>query len=109
MILMNRISASEVNANPKDTANWPKGVWTLPPTFALGEQDNAKCGYRGGRQLRAEVPYAHAVSKGEVGPRWQVLAFKHRGSAGPVAELRPDATGDRLIVEGPRRLSRYTI
>jgi predicted methyltransferase len=34
--------ASEINANPKDTANWPKGVWTLPPTFALGDQDKAK-------------------------------------------------------------------
>ena len=22
---------SEVNANPKDTADWEKGVWTLPP------------------------------------------------------------------------------
>jgi predicted methyltransferase len=34
--------ASEINANPNDTANWPKGVWTLPPTFALGDQDRAK-------------------------------------------------------------------
>jgi predicted methyltransferase len=34
--------SSEINANPKDTANWPKGVWTLPPTFALGDQDRAK-------------------------------------------------------------------
>ncbi len=33
---------SEINANPKDTADWPKGVWTLPPTFALGDQDRAK-------------------------------------------------------------------
>jgi predicted methyltransferase len=36
------VGASEINANPKDTANWPKGVWTLPPTFALGDQDKAK-------------------------------------------------------------------
>jgi predicted methyltransferase len=36
------VGASEVDANPKDTANWPKGVWTLPPTYALGEQDKAK-------------------------------------------------------------------
>jgi len=36
------IAASEIDANPKDTANWPKGVWTLPPTFALGDQDKAK-------------------------------------------------------------------
>ena len=36
------VAASEIDANPKDTANWPKGVWTLPPTFALGDQDKAK-------------------------------------------------------------------
>lgn len=33
---------SEVLANPKDTKNWEKGVWTLPPTLALGEQDREK-------------------------------------------------------------------
>ena len=31
--------ASEVNANPKDTTDWPQGVWTLPPTFAMGDKD----------------------------------------------------------------------
>jgi len=36
------VGSSEINANPKDTANWPKGVWTLPPTFALGDLDRAK-------------------------------------------------------------------
>lgn len=34
--------ASDVNANPKDTHDWPKGVWTLPPNFAAGDQDRAK-------------------------------------------------------------------
>ncbi len=34
--------SSELNANPKDTKVWPKGVWTLPPTFALGAVDHAK-------------------------------------------------------------------
>ncbi|TPG45862.1 methyltransferase [Rhodanobacter glycinis] len=34
--------SSEINANPKDTKNYPKGVWTLPPTLTLGEQDRAK-------------------------------------------------------------------
>ena len=33
---------SEVNANPKDTKDYPKGVWTLPPTLRLGEQDKEK-------------------------------------------------------------------
>jgi predicted methyltransferase len=36
------VGSSEINANPKDTANWPKGVWTLPPVFALGDEDRAK-------------------------------------------------------------------
>ena len=34
--------ASEINANKKDNANHPKGVWTLPPSLALGEKDKAK-------------------------------------------------------------------
>jgi predicted methyltransferase len=34
--------ASEVNANAKDTTDWQEGVWTLPPTLALGETDKAK-------------------------------------------------------------------
>jgi predicted methyltransferase len=33
---------SEINANPKDTKDYPKGVWTLPPTFTLKDQDRAK-------------------------------------------------------------------
>ena len=35
-------SQSEINANPKDTKDYPKGVWTLPPTFTLGDTDRAK-------------------------------------------------------------------
>lgn len=33
---------SEINANPNDTHDHPKGVWTLPPTLALGDTDRAK-------------------------------------------------------------------
>ena len=36
------VGKSEMLANPKDTKDWPKGVWTLPPTLALGDQDRAK-------------------------------------------------------------------
>jgi predicted methyltransferase len=36
------VAASEVNANPKDTTDWPEGVWTLPPTLALGDTDRAR-------------------------------------------------------------------
>jgi predicted methyltransferase len=34
--------SSEINANPKDTADWEDGVWTLPPTLALKDKDRAK-------------------------------------------------------------------
>ena len=33
---------SEINANPKDTKDYPKGVWTLPPTLTLKDQDREK-------------------------------------------------------------------
>jgi len=33
---------SAVNANPKDTHDWPAGVWTLPPVLRQGEADRAK-------------------------------------------------------------------
>jgi predicted methyltransferase len=36
------LGSSEINANPKDTKDWPQGVWTLPPTFALGTKDHAR-------------------------------------------------------------------
>ncbi len=36
------VGASEIDANPKDTKDWPEGVWTLPPTYALGDKDKAK-------------------------------------------------------------------
>ncbi|HEX6218903.1 MAG TPA: methyltransferase domain-containing protein, partial [Sphingomicrobium sp.] len=34
--------SSEINANPKDTADWPNGVWTLPPALRLGDTDREK-------------------------------------------------------------------
>ena len=33
---------SKINANPKDTHDWPAGVWTLPPTLERGDADRAK-------------------------------------------------------------------
>ena len=35
-------ASSEINANPNDTADWPDGVWTLPPSLALKDKDRAK-------------------------------------------------------------------
>ena len=36
------VATSEVNANPKDTKNYPAGVWTLPPDYRLGNVDRGK-------------------------------------------------------------------
>jgi predicted methyltransferase len=33
------LGTSEINANPKDTKDYEQGVWTLPPTFRLGDKD----------------------------------------------------------------------
>jgi predicted methyltransferase len=33
---------SEINANPKDSKDYPAGVWTLPPSYKGGEQDRAR-------------------------------------------------------------------
>ncbi len=36
------VGESQVNANPKDTRDYEQGVWTLPPTYRLGEKDRQK-------------------------------------------------------------------
>jgi predicted methyltransferase len=36
------VSSSEINANPKDTKDHPRGVWTLLPNLRLGEKDKDK-------------------------------------------------------------------
>jgi predicted methyltransferase len=36
------VATSEIDANPKDTKDWPDGVWTLPPTLSLKDKDRAK-------------------------------------------------------------------
>jgi predicted methyltransferase len=33
---------SEINANPKDTKDYADGVWTLPPSYRLGDKDREK-------------------------------------------------------------------
>jgi predicted methyltransferase len=35
-------ASSEINANPADTADHPKGVWTLLPNLALGDVDRER-------------------------------------------------------------------
>ncbi len=36
------VASSEINANPKDTRDHPKGVWTLPPSLRLKDRDREK-------------------------------------------------------------------
>ncbi len=36
------VGSSEVNANPRDTKDYEQGVWTLPPTYRLGDKDREK-------------------------------------------------------------------
>jgi predicted methyltransferase len=36
------VARSEINANPKDTKDYEKGVWTLPPNFAAGAADRSR-------------------------------------------------------------------
>ena len=33
------VGKSEINSNPKDTKDYPSGVWTLPPTLSQGQKD----------------------------------------------------------------------
>jgi predicted methyltransferase len=35
-------ATSEVNANPKDTKDYPEGVWTLPPSYRMKDVDRDK-------------------------------------------------------------------
>lgn len=36
------VAESDINANPKDTHDYPKGVWTLPPNYAEKDVDKAR-------------------------------------------------------------------
>ena len=36
------VEKSDINSNPKDTRDHPKGVWTLPPSFRAGDLDRDK-------------------------------------------------------------------
>ena len=36
------VGSSEINANPRDTRDYDLGVWTLPPTWRLGDKDRER-------------------------------------------------------------------
>jgi predicted methyltransferase len=39
---LKQVARSEIGANPRDTKNYPDGVWDLPPTLRQGEMDRGK-------------------------------------------------------------------
>jgi predicted methyltransferase len=50
---------SEINANPRDTKDYPDGVWTLPPSYRLGDEGReryAAIGESDRMTLRFEKP-----------------------------------------------------
>ena len=56
---------SEINANPNDDHDHPEGVWTLPPSLRLGDQDRAQweaIGESDRMTLRFRKPAAEAAS-----------------------------------------------
>ena len=36
------VGSAEINANPRDTKDHPKGVWTLPPSFRLKDENRER-------------------------------------------------------------------
>jgi predicted methyltransferase len=36
------VARSDINANPKDTKDYSKGVYALPPTLAMGNTDRER-------------------------------------------------------------------
>ncbi|MFT6095027.1 MAG: putative methyltransferase [Pseudohongiellaceae bacterium] len=36
------VGSSEINANAKDQTVYPRGVWTLPPTYQMGDENKAE-------------------------------------------------------------------
>ncbi len=60
-------AGSDINANLRDTRDYPKGVWTLPPTFALGNKGRAT--YRAiGESDRMTLRFIKPAAKSAVDP-----------------------------------------
>jgi predicted methyltransferase len=93
-------AASDVNANPKDDHDHPKGVWTLPPTYELGDQDKAKyaaIGESDRMTLRFVKPDPNAPAPAETGqaaPQLEtdrsVVAQHDAATTAPAAADTPD-------------------
>jgi predicted methyltransferase len=59
------VAKSDINANPNDTKDYPEGVWTLPPTLRLGDQDRER--YEAiGESDRMTLKFRKVAKAGEV-------------------------------------------
>jgi predicted methyltransferase len=74
-------AASEVNANPRDTKDYKEGVWTLPPTLALGDED---------RQKYVDIGESDRFT----------LRFRKPGSSAGVGEGAAPATDSAVVEAG---------
>ncbi|MGD0675126.1 MAG: hypothetical protein ABSC94_06880 [Polyangiaceae bacterium] len=59
---------SEMNANPKDTKDYPEGVWSLPPTFRQGTTDHDKYAAIG-ESDRMTLKFVKAPEKSDKGDK----------------------------------------
>jgi predicted methyltransferase len=58
---------SEINANDKDTKDYAEGVWTLPPSFRLGDKDKDKYAAIG-ESDRMTLKFVKVAAKGAAKP-----------------------------------------
>lgn len=71
---------SEINANPKDTKDYPDGVWALPPTLKHGDKDKEK--YTSiGESDRMTLKFTKVAAKPAAGAA--APAAKPAGTAAP--------------------------
>lgn len=73
---------SEINANPRDTRDHPKGVWTLPPSLALGDTDREKylaIGESDRMTLKFRKPDTAALAPGDKSDSFEADAAKPAG------------------------------
>jgi predicted methyltransferase len=107
------VARSEINANPRDTRDHPKGAWTLPPELALGDVDRDK--YLAiGESDRMTLKFVRATyAAAAVGwdlrdgvPRFGVEALARevgRGSSTPRASAGTRGSQARRAAAGTRR------
>jgi predicted methyltransferase len=89
------VARSDINANPRDTKDYPEGVWSLPPTYREKDKDRAK--YRAiGESDRFTLKFvkpkvgrrASAIPR----PRRPLRRAWARAGASPIRATRPRRT-----------------